>query len=85
MARLPTASLYISHRDYISIVVMAEELLRCNICGITVGTSQASEHVSTPAHMSLKSKLEEDLRAVKKTEDKYKNDSSVILQWSSSI
>lgn len=60
-----------------------EEQLRCNICGVTVSSSQAKQHVSTPSHASLKSKLEDDLDAVKK--ESYKNDSSVVIRWEKSV
>lgn len=60
-----------------------EEQLRCNICQVTVSSSQAKQHASTPSHTSLRSKLEEELNAVKK--ESYKNDSSVVIQWEKSI
>ncbi len=60
-----------------------EEQLRCNICGVTVSSSQAKQHASTPSHMSLRSKLEDDLNSIKN--ESYKNDSSVVIQWEKSI
>jgi hypothetical protein len=60
-----------------------EEQLKCNICGITVSTSQAKQHASTSSHESQKSKLEQELKAVRK--ESYKNDSSVIVQWENSL
>ncbi|HEX2614837.1 MAG TPA: hypothetical protein VHL10_05040 [Nitrososphaera sp.] len=60
-----------------------EEQLRCNICDIIVSSSQAKQHASTPSHASLKSKLEDDLNAVKK--ESYNNDSSVVIQWERSV
>jgi hypothetical protein len=60
-----------------------EEQLRCNICGVAVGASQAKQHASTSSHESKKSELERELKAVRK--ESYKNDSSVIVQWENSI
>jgi len=60
-----------------------EEQLRCNICGLIVSSSQAKQHASTPAHATLKSKLEDDLNAVKKVA--YNNDSSVVIEWEKSV
>ncbi|AFU58487.1 MAG: hypothetical protein QXX64_05380 [Nitrososphaera sp.] len=62
---------------------MADEQLRCNICGIAVNASQAKLHASTPSHESHRSELEHELEEVRK--ESYKNDRSVILQWESSI
>lgn len=62
---------------------MADEQLRCNICEIAVGASQAKQHASTSSHESRRSKLEQELKEVSK--ESYKNDSSVVVQWSSSI
>jgi len=62
---------------------MADEQLRCNICEIVVGASQAKQHASTSSHESRRSKLEQELKEVSK--ELYKNDSSVVVQWSSSI
>jgi hypothetical protein len=59
------------------------EQLRCNICGLALISSEAKVHASTPSHVTLKKKLEHDLQAVK--EESYANDSSVILQWKSSV
>jgi hypothetical protein len=61
---------------------MADEQLKCNICGIEVGASQAKQHASTSSHESRRSELEQELKAVRK--ETYKNDSSVIVQWESS-
>jgi len=60
-----------------------EEQLRCNICGVIVGSSEAKQHASTPSHASLRSKLEDELDAVKN--EAYKNDSSVVIRWERSI
>jgi hypothetical protein len=62
---------------------MPEEQLRCNICGVTVSASQAEQHASTSSHESRRSELEQELKAVRK--GSYKNDSSVIVQWESSV
>jgi len=62
---------------------MADEQLRCNICGVAVSASQAKQHVSTSSHESRRSELEHELEEVRK--GSYKNDSSVILQWESSV
>lgn len=60
-----------------------EEQLRCNICGVIVSSSQAKQHASTSSHASLKSKIEDDLNAVKG--ESYNNDSSVVIQWERSV
>ncbi|HKZ61749.1 MAG TPA: hypothetical protein VJZ68_04960 [Nitrososphaera sp.] len=62
---------------------MADERLRCNICGVTVSSSQAKEHASTSSHESRRSELEQELKLVRK--ENYKNDSSVIVQWENSV
>jgi hypothetical protein len=62
---------------------MPEEQLKCNICGVTVSTSQAKQHASTSSHESKKSELEQELRAVSR--ESYKNDSSVIGRWENSL
>ena len=63
---------------------MADEQLKCNICGIAVSASQAKQHASTSSHESRRLELEKELKAVKK-EESYKNDISVISQWERSI
>lgn len=60
-----------------------EEQVRCNICNIVLSQNEAKDHASTPAHMEHKSKLEEDLKAVRSGQ--YKDDSSVVLEWQESI
>jgi hypothetical protein len=62
---------------------MPDEQLRCNICGVTVGASQAKHHATTSSHESRRSELEQELRAVRK--ESYKNDRSVIVHWESSV
>jgi hypothetical protein len=62
---------------------MADEQLRCNICGVAVSAGQAKQHASTSSHESHRSELEHELAEVRK--ESYKNDSSVILQWASSV
>jgi hypothetical protein len=62
---------------------MPDEQLRCNICGVTVSASHAKQHASTSSHGSRRSELEQELKAIRK--ESYKNDSSVIVQWESSI
>lgn len=62
---------------------MADEQLRCNICGVAVSSSQAKQHASTSSHESRRSELEQELKTVRK--ESYKNDSSVIVQWENSI
>jgi hypothetical protein len=57
--------------------------LRCNICGAKVAQNDAAGHSASASHSSFKSKLEEDLNAVRK--EPYKNDSSVILKWRLSV
>lgn len=60
--------------------MVAEELLKCNICGgIIVSASQAEQHASTSSHESNKSKLEQELYTVKM--GNYQNDNSVVLSW----
>jgi hypothetical protein len=60
--------------------MLAEEQLKCNICGgITVSVSQAKQHASTSAHATNKSKLEQELNAVRI--EKYQNDTSVVMSW----
>jgi hypothetical protein len=60
-----------------------EEHIKCNICNIMIKANQAIQHVSTFSHTASKSKLEEDLDAIK--EELYNNDSSVIIRWQRSI
>lgn len=62
---------------------MAEDQLRCNICGVTVSSSQAKQHASTSNHGSRRIELEQELKTIRK--ENYKNDSSVIVQWESSL
>jgi hypothetical protein len=59
---------------------VAEEQLKCNICGdITVSASQTKQHASTSSHQLNKLKLEQELNTVKM--ENYQNDSSVIISW----
>ena len=59
---------------------MAEEQLKCNICGgIMVSVSQAKQHASTSSHELNNSKLERELNTVRI--QNYQNDSSVIVSW----
>jgi hypothetical protein len=60
-----------------------EEQVRCNICNIVLSQKEAKDHASTSPHMKHKSKLEEDLKAVRN--EQYKDDSSVVLEWQGSI
>jgi hypothetical protein len=62
---------------------MADEQLRCNICGVAVSASQVKLHVSTSSHESCQSEVEQDLK--KARNENYKNDSSVIDQWEGSV
>ena len=60
--------------------MVAEEQLKCNICGgITVSASQAKQHASTSSHELNKSKLEQELNVVKM--ENYQNESSVVISW----
>jgi hypothetical protein len=60
--------------------MVAEEQLKCNICGgITVSASQAEQHASTSSHELNKSKLEQELNTVRM--ENYQNDNSVVLSW----
>jgi hypothetical protein len=60
--------------------MVAEEQLKCNICGgIIVSASQAEQHASTSSHEFNKSKLEQELNTVKM--ENYQNDNSVVLSW----
>jgi hypothetical protein len=60
--------------------MVAEEQVKCNICsGTVVNTSQAKQHASTPSHEFNKSKLEQELSAVRIKN--YQNDISVITSW----
>jgi hypothetical protein len=60
--------------------MVAEEQLKCNICGgIMVSASQAKQHASTSSHQLNKSKLEQELNAVRK--ENYQNESSVVISW----
>jgi hypothetical protein len=47
-----------------------------------VSASQAEQHASTSSHQLNKSKLEQELNAVKM--ENYQNDSSVIKSWNRS-
>jgi hypothetical protein len=61
-------------------MVVEEEQLKCNICGgIMVSVSQAKQHASTSCHELNKSKLEQELNAVRIKN--YQNDSSVVISW----
>ncbi len=62
---------------------MQDELLRCNICEVAVGSSQARHHSSTSSHESRRSELEVQLKDLRK--ENYRDDSSVIVQWENSI
>jgi hypothetical protein len=62
---------------------MADEELKCNICGVAVTSSQAKQHASTSSHESCRSELEQELGEVE--QGSYKNDSSVIFYWESSL
>jgi hypothetical protein len=65
-------------------MVAEEEQLKCNICGgITMSSSQAKQHASTSSHEFNKSKLEQELDAVRVKN--YPNDSSVVISWQSSF
>jgi hypothetical protein len=60
--------------------MVAEEQQKCNICGgITVSASQAKQHASTSSHQLNKSKLEQELNAVRM--EIYQNESSVVTSW----
>ncbi|MDP8888761.1 MAG: hypothetical protein M3M89_03955 [Thermoproteota archaeon] len=60
--------------------MVSEGQLKCNICGgITVSVSQAKQHASASSHELNKSKLEQELHAVRI--ENYQNDSSVIVSW----
>ncbi|HKU48925.1 MAG TPA: hypothetical protein VJP79_03150 [Nitrososphaera sp.] len=61
----------------------SSEQLRCNICGLAVSSSDAKVHSSTSLHATRKHELERDLEAVRN--EQYANDSSVVLQWKSSV
>jgi hypothetical protein len=63
--------------------MVTEEQLKCNICGgVMVSASQAEQHASTSSHQLNKSKLEQEVNAVKM--ENYQNDSSVIMSWNRS-
>lgn len=62
---------------------MGEEQLRCNICEVSVSSSQAKDHASTPSHESRRSQLEQWIKDVRKA--KYTDDNSVIVMWENSI
>lgn len=62
---------------------MEQEQLRCNICGIMIGVSQAKSHILTSLHTSLRSKLEHDLHTVRG--EPYKDDNSVVILWEKSV
>jgi hypothetical protein len=60
--------------------MIPEEQAKCNICGGTVvDVSQVKQHSSTSAHESKKSKLEQELGAVRG--ENYRSDISVIMSW----
>lgn len=61
---------------------MPDEQLKCNICGVSVSASEATQHAGTSSHESRLSELEQRLQEVRK--ESYKNDISVIFQWESS-
>ncbi len=58
----------------------AEEKVKCNICGgITVNSDQAKQHASTSSHELNRSRLEQDLEAVRIKN--YDEDVSVFMSW----
>jgi len=61
---------------------VADEKIKCNICGVTVSAEQAKQHAASSSHGSRRQELERQLESIKK--ESYKNDSSVILRWESS-
>jgi hypothetical protein len=63
-------------------ILMPDEQLKCNVCGIAVSASQAKQHAATASHGSKKAELEQELKAVKK--ESYKGDSPIIHYWESS-
>jgi hypothetical protein len=62
---------------------MEDDPLKCNICGMTISSSQAMQHASTSSHGKRKTELEQELKAL--TKENYKNDLSVLVQWQSSL
>ena len=62
---------------------MEDEQLRCNICEVVIGSSQAKDHALTSSHESRQKVLEEELKDLRK--ENYRDDSSVIFQWENSI
>lgn len=65
------------------LVLADQEMLRCNICNMTVEMSKAKEHALAADHVSLKSRLEQDLAQVESKD--YSNGESVVLQWQKSV
>jgi hypothetical protein len=60
--------------------MVTEEKVKCNICdGILVNASQAKQHASTSSHELNRSRLEQDLEAVRI--ENYQDDISVIMSW----
>lgn len=60
-----------------------QEMLRCNVCNLEVEMSKAKEHALAADHVSLKSRLEQDLAQVERKD--YSNGESVVLQWKKSV
>jgi hypothetical protein len=60
--------------------MVTEEKVKCNICdGILVNASQVKQHASTSSHELNRSRLEQDLEAVRI--ENYQDDISVIMSW----
>ncbi len=70
---------YLERGVYLASMV-AEEKVKCNICGgILFDAIQIKQHTSTSSHEYNRSKLEQDLEAVRTKS--YQNNISVIMSW----
>ncbi|HEX2106124.1 MAG TPA: hypothetical protein VHF28_00185 [Nitrososphaera sp.] len=60
--------------------MVTDEKVKCNICGgILLDAIQTKQHTSTSSHELNRSRLEQDLEAVRTKS--YQNDISVIMSW----
>ena len=64
-----TAGGHVSHGIHM------DEQVRCNICGVSIDVSKATEHATLQSHAEQKARLEDELDAAKSAQ--YDHDSSV--------
>jgi hypothetical protein len=60
-----------------------EDQLTCNICNIKMIASQAKQHASASSHELNKSRLEEEINAVRN--ENYHKDTSVANIWQKTL